>query len=212
MSGGVDVASSYHGYNIGLEVVGCYQKYFDHRESELNKLIDSLKLTNIQIKVMSDVMNKLSHAKQKDKKFDISDDEIAKKYAYFVHLSNPSILEDRIHNLPVEELNLEDKMKEIIGQLHEDGVLDRDIDLRMIIDKFNIDQNITFDVLDESGIDIVIQGLDGQLKMLGADLNERMMNINSKYEDRSQMTENARQVVKEAGELIRSIIQKTRGG
>ena len=50
-----------------------------------------------------------------------------------------------------------------------------------------------------------------KLKMLSADLNEIMMKINNKYEDRSQMTENARMVLKEADDLIKSILHKIRG-
>ena len=63
----------------------------------------------------------------------------------------------------------------------------------------------------EDEINTVLQGLDSELKMLAADLNEALMKVNNKYEDRAQMTENARQVVKEAGDHIASIIRKTSG-
>jgi hypothetical protein len=201
-------AESNYGYNIGLELVKCIQKYSDHSEVELNKLIDSLKVTNIQIKIMSDLTNKLAHAK-KDKKFDISNDEIARKYAYLVHLSNPSILEDKIHNLPVEHSNLEQKLNEIIAQMREEKIPDNGIHLGSILERFYCDPNIRFDVLDEATIDVVVQGLDAELKGFSADLNKKLMDINTKYDDRSQMTENARQVLKEADELNKSIIQKT---
>lgn len=209
MSSGADISTHPYGYNIGLEITNCYQKYFDYREVELNKLIDKLKVTNIQIKILSDVMNKFAHAKQTDKKMDLSKDETAKKYAYLIHLRNASIFEGKIHNLPVEDSDLEQKLNHIIDQLREEGIPDSEINLEKILGKFPFDSNIRFDVLDEATIDIVTQGLDAELKMLNADLNERMMNINSKYEDRSQMTENARQVLKEADELNKSIIQKT---
>jgi hypothetical protein len=206
----VDAARRNYGYNIGSEITNCYQKYFDNRETELNKLVDTLKVTNIQIKIMSDVTNKLAHAKQKGKEFDISNDEIARKYAYLVHLRNPSIFEGKIHNLPVEDSTLEQKLNEIIEQLRKEGVPDNGIHLGAILDKFNCDRNILFDALgDESAIDVVVQGIDAELKMLNADLNKQLMDISSKYEDRAQMTENARQVLKEASALITSIIQKT---
>jgi hypothetical protein len=202
-----------YGYNMGLEITQCYQKYFDHREVELNKLIDGLKVTNIQVKIMQDVMNKLSHAKQKDKKIDLSNDEVAKKYAYLAYLRNPTIFEGKVGNAPIEEISLEQKLNEIIDQLREDGVPDAEIHLGMIIEKVHCDPNLQFEPLDESAIDVVVQGLDAELKSLGADLNKQLMDINSKYEDRSQMTENAKQVLKEADELNKSIIQKTgRGG
>lgn len=209
MSGAVEN----HGYNIGLEMVNCYQKYFDHREMELNSLIDKMKVSNIQIKVISDVMNKLAHGKQKDKKFDISNDETAKKLAYLIHMRNPSIFEDKIHNLPVVDGDLEQKLHEIIGQLREEGLPEGSIHLGSILEKVELDSNIRFDNLDESAIDVVVQGLDSELKMLNADLNKHLMDLSSKYDDRTKMTESANQTVKEAGELNKSIIQKTaRGG
>ena len=53
--------------------------------------------------------------------------------------------------------------------------------------------NIQIDALSEDDTDIVIQGLDAEMRMLTADLNECLMRVNNKYEDRSQMTENARE-------------------
>lgn len=202
-----------HGYNIGLEITQCYQKYFDYRETELNKLIDNLKVSNIQIKIISDVTNKLAHAKQKDKKIDLGNDETAQKLAYLIALRNSSIFDDKLHNMPVEHIDLEQTLNAIIDQLRKEGIPDENIHLGMILEKVTCDPNIRFDVLDEAAIDVVVQGMDAELKSLNADLNKQLMDINSKYEDRSQMTENARQVLKEADELNKSIIQKTgRGG
>ncbi len=211
-------------HHPGLEMVQCYDVTFKYRDAELNRMIDDLKMTNIQIKIMSDLTNKLANAKQKDKKFDISrateDDpkkrtahEDARKLAYLVYLRNPTVFEGKIHNLPVEELDLELKLKTIATQMREEGIPDLEINLGSILERITCDSNIRFDVLKESDIDVVVQGLDSELKMLNADLNERLMNINNRYEDRSLMTENARQVLKEADELNKSIIQKTaRGG
>src|SRR5262245_18642351 len=140
MSGAVEN----HGYNIGLEMVNCYQVYFDHREAELHGLIDKMKVSNIQIKVISEVMNKLAHGKQKDKKFDISNDETAKKLVYLVHMRNPSVFEDKIKNLPVIEGDLEQKLHEIIGQLREEGLPDGSIHLGSILEKVELDSNIRF--------------------------------------------------------------------
>lgn len=195
--------------NPALEMVNCYTKYFDLQEKELNKLIDKLKVSNIQIKVISDVMNKLAHGKQKDKKFDPAGDEQARMYAYLIHQRNPTIFEGKIHGVPADETGLEERLTTAIAELREEG---RGEDLDAILAKLGIDPSVQFDALDEAEIDVVVQGLDAELKMLNADLNERLMNINSKYEDRSQMTENARQVVKEADELNKSIIQKSSRG
>lgn len=209
----MSVAVANHGYNIGLEITQCYAKYFDHKEAELNKVIDNLKVSNIQIRIISDVTNKLAHAKQKDKKIDISSDETTKKLAYLISLRNPTIFEDRLHNMPTDVKDLEETINEIVDQLRSEGVPDENIHLGTILERATCDPNIRFDVLDEAAIDVVIQGMDAELKSLNADLNKQLMDINSKYEDRSQMTENARQVLKEADELCKSIIQKTaRGG
>ena len=145
---GIDFAKAHHGYNMGLEMVQCYGAYFDHREVELNKLIDSMKVANVQIKIMSDFTNKLAHAKQKDKKLDFSNDEMAKKLAYLVHLRNPSVLEGKIHNLPVEDSNLEQKLNAIIDQMREEGISENEIHLETILARFHCDPNIRFDVLD----------------------------------------------------------------
>lgn len=199
--------SANHGYNIGLELTNCYAKYFDHREVELNGLIDKLKLNNLQIKILGDLMNKLTHAKADDKQADFTNDELAKKLAYLVHLSNPTILDDKIKGIPEDGGTLEQKLQEVIGQLKDQGYPDDEIDLNLILDNINV-SGISLDILAKDDIDIIIQGLDAETKMRSADLNEVMMNINSKYEDRSQMTENARQVLKTASDHIESIIRR----
>lgn len=206
---GISGAAGNHGYNIGLELTNCYTKYFEHREGELNGLIDSLKMTNMQVKIVSDVMNKLAHGKQSDKKADLNDDEIAKKCAYLIHLRNSSVFDDKMHGVE-EGMTLDQKLQDIIAQLREDGYSDSEINLGAILDKVQVG-HVNIDVLSEEEIDVVIQGLDAETKMLTADLNECMMKINNKYEDRSQMTENARQVLKEADEHNKSIIHKTTG-
>ena len=165
-------------------------------------------MTNIQIKIMSDVMNKLAHAKDKDKQADFNNDEIAKKCAYLIHLRNDSIFEDKIHGGDASGITLDQKLQEIVDDLKAAGVPESQINLTAILDRINV-AGITIDILSEDQIDIVIQGLDAETKMCTADLNECMMKINNKYEDRSQMTENARQVLKEADEHVKSIIHKT---
>lgn len=197
-----------HGYNLGLEMTKCYAGYFDHHETHSNELITTMKLKNIELKVMSDLTNKLTQAKLSKKPLDINGDEIAKKLAYLVHLSNPSILENVIHNTPIEESNLHQRLTEIHQRLHKDGVCDANIDLDLILAHINVD-NIRVDSLSEDAIDVIIQGVDSETKMITTDLNENMMYINRNYDDRSQMTEQARQILKEADELNKSIISKT---
>jgi uncharacterized protein YihD (DUF1040 family) len=201
-----------HGYNIGLILTNCYILYFDHREGELNTLIDSLQMTNTQIKIISDLMNKLTHAKQDDKKADLNNDEIAKKCAYLIHLRNSTIFADKIQGMPAGSPPsspnlLNQKLQEIIDQIREEGAAESDINLVAILDKIDV-SSINIDVLSEDQIDVVIQGMDAETKMLTADLNECMMKINNKYEDRSKMTENAHKVLDEVSKHIDSIIRK----
>lgn len=195
------------GYHLGAEMVHCYSTYFDHCETELNKHIDAMKITNMQIKILSDFMNKLSHGKQNGNKVDFSNDETAKKYAYLIHLLNPTILEGKIHNLPVEERSLHQVLSEMIDQLRNEGIPDEKIDLEMILDRFNVG-NTLVDVLSEKENDVIIQAIDAALKLKSTDLNEIMMKINNKCEDRSQMTEQGRKVVEMAANHLESINRK----
>jgi hypothetical protein len=193
------------GYNLGYEVLKCYDKYFDAREKELNHLIDSMQRINIDIKVISTVMNKLAHAKS-DKKTDLNQDEQLKKCAYLIHRHNPSIFGEKIHGVlgdgPTLEILFEEMQKE--------GLSDAEININTILERVNASQ-IKFDELDEDQLDIFIQGLDGNTKMLTSDLNEMMMKLNNKYEDRSTMTENARKVVEDADRHLESLARSSAG-
>ncbi|GEM_PF-5351198 len=187
-----------HGdHHLGLEVVNCYTKYFDHHETKLNGLIDQLALSNVEVKIISDVVNKLSHAKQRDKQADFTQDEEMKRHIAHIHKNNPTIFEGLIHNFPDYLPEGEDDFKEISV----DGVMHHSLK--------NIDiSRIHIDVLKEDQIDIAIQGLDAELKGHSANLNRDMMQINEAFDNRSQMTESSRQVVKQANDLLESINRK----
>lgn len=184
--------------NLGAEMVNCYTKYFDLQESKLNGLIDKMANANIETKIVSDVMNKLSHAKQRKENADFSEDETMKRYVAHIHKNNPTIFADFIQGFP-EYLGQDENAPVAVSSVEEhlDYSL-RDINLSAI----------TIEPLSEEMIDVVIQGLDGQLKMYSADLNEQMMKINDCYDNRAQMTENARQVLKQASDLLESINRK----
>lgn len=184
-------------HHLGLEVVNCYTKYFDHHEAKLNGLIDKLAMSNVEVKIISDVMNKLSHAKQKDKQADFSQDEEMKRHIAHIHKNNPTIFEDLIKNFPdyLPEDNSE------ISEISVSGALDRSLK--------NVDMSrINIDVLKEDQIDVIVQGLDAELKAHSAELNHHMMKVNEAFDNRSQMTESARQVVKQASDLLESINRK----
>jgi hypothetical protein len=200
----MEISSKDH--HLGLEMVKCYDAYFTHQESKLHALIDKLATSNVEIKIISHVMNKLSHAKQRDKKIDLTHDEAMKRYITHIHKNNPTIFDGLIQGFPEHHFSPEDSTgnpKDSTGQeISLDGVLNdslRHIDMG----KINIG------TLTEEQIDIVVQGLDGQLKMHTADLNDSMMKINEHYDNRSQMSEQARQVIKQAGDLLESINRKT---
>lgn len=184
-------------YNVGLEMVNCYTKYFDHQENNLHGLIDKLATTNNQIKIVSDLINKLSHARKKDQETDFLDDATLKRYIAYVHLQNPTIFEGIIQGFPDylpetsmtgSTLSLEEMLKESLKHIDLSG--------------------ISISPLSEDQVDIVVQGLDGQLKAYNADLNEHMMHINKLYDDRSQMTECGRKVVETSSNLLDHINRK----
>jgi hypothetical protein len=185
--------------HLGREVCEMYGKYFDLQEGKLNSLIDKLSLSNTEIKIISSVTNKLSHAKQKDKQADFSNDEEMKRYIAHIHKNNPTIFEDLVKgvpdHLPHAELTTSGEAISVESMLNHSL---KDVNMH----------NVQIDVMTEDQIDVIIQGLDGALKMHSADLNEHMMKINENYDNRSQMTENSRKVVQETGSLLESINRK----
>lgn len=194
--------------NLAWEVTRCGMGYDVHKESELNKLIDSLKMTNLQTKIITDVTNKLAHARKENKPADFNNDEIAMKYAYLVHLCDSTILEDKIKGVPNDGLTLQEKLQEIIGQLKEDGYSDSEIDLATIMGRIQIDNSIRLEPLSSADIDVITQGLDAAAKKFATNLNELMLTINTKYDERSQVFENLRQILKEARDFISSILHR----
>lgn len=190
----MEIKSDHH---LGLEVVNCYMKYFDHHEAKLNGLIDKLAMSNVEVKIISDVMNKLSHAKQKDKQADFSQDEEMKRHIAHIHKNNPTIFEELIKNFP-DYLPEDDAS---LSEITVSGVLHHSLK--------NVDMNrINIDVLKEDQIDVIVQGLDAELKAHSAELNHHMMKVNEAFDNRSQMTESARTVVKQASDLLESINRK----
>lgn len=194
-------------YNIGLELLKCYDKSFDHRETQLNELVNTIKKNNIDIKVISDLMNRFTNAKP-DKKADFSKDENAKKCLYLLHLRNPTVLgEEAVTNRPAVEKSL----SEIVDEMMAEGIPLNQITLPAVLERVNAD-HIQFPVFSSAeDIDVVTQGLEAELKMLNADQNELMLKFSSKTEDRSTLTENARRVLQEANDLIKSINANMRG-
>jgi hypothetical protein len=187
--------------HIGLEAVKCYEKYFDYQEKKLHGFIDKMSHANIEIKIISDVMNKLSHGKQKDKQCDFTNDEQMKSYIAHIHKNNPTIFDGLVQGLPD---HIAPPSKELA--LHGDDITLHNV-LNETLRDINL-RNVTIDILKEEEIDIIVQGLDGQIKMHTADLNEQMLKINENYDNRSQMTEHARQVIKQSGDLLESINRK----
>jgi hypothetical protein len=197
-----------HGYNVGLELMNCYTKTFDHREVKLHELIDNLKMINIRGEIVDTLMNKLSHAKRDDeKRADLINDEMVVKCAYLLHLRNTTIFEEKIHGVE-GDMTLDRKLQEIVDQLKGDGVPEKEINLAAVLDKIEVG-SVQIDALSEDDVDILIQGLDAEAKIVPADLNECMMKVNNEYENRSQLTESARQLLKTVIEHTESIIHRT---
>jgi hypothetical protein len=184
--------------NPGAEMVNLFSSYFDHQESKLHGLIDKMKTANIETKIIGDVMNKLSHAKQSKQGADFSKDETMKRYIVHINKNNPTIFGDFIKGFP-----------EHLGSNEMENISNATLDEHLDHSLREINLNtITIEPLSEEMIDVVIQGLDGMIKMYSADLNEQMMKINDNFDQRSQMIENARQIVKQNGDLNESINRK----
>jgi hypothetical protein len=184
-------------YNLAAGMVNAYAKYFDAQEKRLNGLINNMSKSNIEIKILSDVMNKLAHAKKTDKKADFSNDEMMKRYIVHIHKNNPTIFDGYIHGFPAHIPDDEGKDGDD-GEISLEEMLERSLK--------NIDLGkITFDVFGEAEIDVLTQGIDSELKMHSADLNEFLMKINNIYDEKSHMTESARDVVNQTRELLASI-------
>lgn len=106
--------------------------------------------------------------------------------------------------------SLKETIEEIVEQLRAEGYNQDQIDAAAVLSKVDV-SHVSFDILTEEDIDDAIRGLDAETKMYANDLNDIMMRINSKHDDRATMTENARQVIKEASEHIQSIQRRTAG-
>ena len=202
---------AHHGYNLSGIMVDTYVKYFDHRDAKLHELINGLQQSNLEMKLINDLMNKLAHGKQKDKQVDFNNDQLARKLAYLAHLNNRTVFEDKIQGVPDNGETLKGKLKEIIADLKTSGVPEYEIDHHAILDRVQVPHTMKISTLSEADIDIVIQGLDGTAKEVNADLNKSLMDINRDYDDIAQMTEQARKVVDESNQHVKSIINRTAG-
>ena len=110
------------------------------------------------------------------------------------------------------DFNNDPEMKDLILTIHKKNPdIFGDLIQGYSEDSENIDMsNITISPLSESKIEIVIQGLDGQLKIYNAELNEGMLHINRVYDDRGKMTEQAIKIVENEKGLKDKINQNMR--
>lgn len=189
--------------HLGLEMVNFYVRCFEpHQEGKLQGLIDNMAKSNVEIKIISDVMNKLSHAKQKKEPADFSNDETMMRHIVHIHRNNPTIFEDLIKNFP-DHLPPMDNALFVGEEITVENVIGENLK------EINV-WNIRIEPLTETQIDVVVQGLDGELKRHSADLNESMMKINDSYDLRRQTSESARQGSKEDSEHKKSIVSRMR--
>jgi hypothetical protein len=190
------------GYNPGAAVTGLYVNYFDMQEKKLNnQYIDGMAKTNIEIKIISDVMNRLSHAKKNDEEVDFSNDETMKRCIAHIHKNNPTIFEELIKGVP--EYTDPDENSLMGDEITLENVLNNSLkDVAM--------SGVTIKALTKDEIDVITQGLDSQLKMHTADLNEHMMRIQDNLDNRTQMAEFTRKSVEMNSDLNKSIINRSK--
>lgn len=186
--------------NPAAEMLQCFQLRYNHDEVELNELLGKLETMNSKIKIITDVMNRLVHAKQKDEKIDFSKDETMKRYIAFIHRNNPHIFEDLVKGIPDHTYANDEDLAALGQKVTLEDVLNnslKDIDLN----------KVAISPLTEDQIDVIIQGLDGELKMHSADVNKFMMQISYKYDERSPLTESARKMLDQANGLLERMNQ-----
>jgi hypothetical protein len=187
-------------HHLGLEVVNCYLKYFECQEGKQHEIIDKMAWSNAETKVITKVLNTLSHAKYKKEAIDFSNDEEMKRYIIHIHRNDPTIFGDLVKNVP-DHLPSVDK-----SALHGE-----DISVENVIYE-NLKEisvwNVQIEPLTEDQIGVIIEGLEGALKAYSADLNEQTMHLHEALDNRSHMTEASRKVVQEDGEFKRSANSK----
>lgn len=196
----------YVDHHPGREMVNVTASYLDgYMDPKLHGMIDNLHRSNVEIKIIHDVVNKLSHAKskdpkEKDKLIDFSQDETMMRYMAHIHRSNPSIFDDLVQGVP-DHLPKVGKVGALGQQISSDDLLNESLkDIHM--------GNVEIKSFSQDQIDAILQGLDGETKKHSADLNESLMHINEHYDKQSQVIEIARQIVKQANDLLESINRK----
>ncbi len=174
---------NYAKYNMGMVWTEFCCKAEEVNEKTLNDIIDKIHETNNEIRIITDLMNKLTHAKKDNKGADFSEDEKAMEWIEHIYARNPTIFESRTATT---------NGKFTIGNTVS-----------------NREARHIYKSTDD--IEPVIKGLDAELKILSADLNENLMKIQSKTDSNSKVSESARRGLEEATQHIKSIQNATRG-
>jgi hypothetical protein len=187
-------------HHLGLEIVNCYLKYFDAQEGKQHALIDKMAWANAETKVISTVLNTLSQAKYKKETLDFSADAKMKLYITHIHRNDPSIFGDLVKNVP-DHLPAVDKSVLRGEDITAENVVSENLKEVPI-------WNVEIEPLTEDQIGVIIEGLEGALKMHSADLNEQTMHLHEALDNRSHMTEASRKVVQEDSEFKRSANSK----
>lgn len=169
-------------YNPALTWVNFCCNAEDVHEGQVHGILDKINSINSEIRIITDLMNKLTHAKKNTQGADFSEDEQAMEWIEHIHARNPSIFESRIPtaNGKVSVTAVSPKEARHIYKSADD-------------------------------IEPVIKGLDAELKILSAELNESFMQYQSKTDSTSKISESARKGLEEAAQHIRSIQSNTRG-
>ena len=189
-------------HHLGLEIVNCYLKYFECQEGKQHEIVDKMAWINEETRVLTKVLNTLSHAKYKKEAIDFSNDEEMKRYIVHIHRNDPSIFGDLVKNVP-DHLPPVDK-----SVLH-----GADITMENVVYE-NLKEislwNVQIEPLTEDHIGVIIEGLEGALKSNAADLNEKMMYLHENFDNRSHMTHAAQKGEQGQEEYMKSLASKSR--
>ena len=131
---------------------------------------------------MSGVINELSHAKLKKAPLDVSKNPSLLRDILHIHIHNPTIFSDLIQGLP------EDFQERSVEELLEMG--------------------LTFAPLKEDALDVILRGLDSEVKMHTTDVHEQMQRVQRYWDDKARVVEITKSVLETQKSEIDYILNK----
>ncbi len=174
---------NYAKYNMGsiwVQELCC--KAEEVNENRLHAILDKIHQANDDIRIMTSLMNKLTHAKKNNQGADFSDDNETIQWIEHIYERTPSIFDSRIPNAN--------------GKIPVNAVSNREAR--------HIYQN-------NDAIEPVIKALDAELKVLGNELSEQLYMVQSRTDSNSKVIESSQKGLDEATQHVKDILRNQKG-